>query len=111
MTSARQLQDDQPAQPSCGTGDRDAHRASLARSPHLAPAATVDELCIEPGNEGSLRAAAAAGYRQEALLRGHREIDGHRRDMLLLARLSDPSGHDAPARWSRRLRAPLPTQH
>lgn len=56
------------------------------------------ELYIEPGNEGSLRAAAAAGYEQEGLLRDHHQIDGHRRDMLLLTRVSHATGHDAPGR-------------
>ena len=60
------------------------------------PGTTRLELYVEPGDEGSLRAAAAAGYQQEALLHGHREIDGRRRDMLLLTRTDHLSGHGAP---------------
>ncbi|MFK0243554.1 GNAT family N-acetyltransferase [Amycolatopsis azurea] len=41
------------------------------------------ELCIEPWNRGSLRAAEKAGYRRERLLLAHQEIGGVARDMLL----------------------------
>lgn len=49
------------------------------------------ELYVEPWNEGSLRAAAAAGYEQEGLMRSFLEVDGRRRDMLLLARVPAPT--------------------
>lgn len=45
------------------------------------------ELYVEPWNEGSRRAAAAAGYEQEGLMRSYLEVDGRRRDVLLLARV------------------------
>ncbi|EMD29163.1 GNAT family N-acetyltransferase [Amycolatopsis azurea] len=41
------------------------------------------ELCIEPWNRSSLRAAEKAGYRRERLLPAHQEIGGVARDMLL----------------------------
>jgi RimJ/RimL family protein N-acetyltransferase len=41
------------------------------------------ELYIEPWNSGSVRAAEGAGFEREGLLRGHQEIGGRRRDMLL----------------------------
>ncbi len=43
------------------------------------------ELYIEPWNTGSIRAAEAAGYRREGLLRSHQEIGGKRVDTLLYA--------------------------
>lgn len=43
------------------------------------------ELYIEPWNQGSVRAAEAAGYEREGLLRSHQEIGGTRRDMQLHA--------------------------
>ncbi|WP_298805369.1 GNAT family protein [uncultured Pseudokineococcus sp.] len=48
------------------------------------------ELYVEPWNTGSLRAAVTAGYEREGLMRSFREVDGGRRDMLLLARLRAP---------------------
>ncbi|MEV7550861.1 GNAT family N-acetyltransferase [Amycolatopsis sp. NPDC089917] len=41
------------------------------------------ELCIEPWNRGSFRAAEKAGYRREGLLPAHQEIGGIARDMFL----------------------------
>jgi RimJ/RimL family protein N-acetyltransferase len=41
------------------------------------------ELLIEPWNTASVRTAERAGYVREALLPGHLEIGGRRRDMLL----------------------------
>jgi ribosomal-protein-alanine N-acetyltransferase len=49
------------------------------------PALHRIELYIEPWNQGSFRAAAAAGYQREGLLRSHQEIGDSRRDMLLYA--------------------------
>jgi ribosomal-protein-alanine N-acetyltransferase len=49
------------------------------------PALYRVELYIEPGNASSIHVAEAAGYRREGLLRGHQEIGGVRRDMLLYA--------------------------
>lgn len=49
------------------------------------PALHRIELYIEPWNTGSVRAAEAAGYAREGLLRSHQEIGGARRDMLLYA--------------------------
>jgi [ribosomal protein S5]-alanine N-acetyltransferase len=43
------------------------------------------ELYIEPWNTSSIYVAEAAGYQREGLLRGHQEIGGARRDMLLYA--------------------------
>jgi [ribosomal protein S5]-alanine N-acetyltransferase len=43
------------------------------------------ELHIEPWNAGSIKTAERAGYEREGLMRGHREIGGQRRDMLLYA--------------------------
>lgn len=54
------------------------------------------ELHVEPDNEASLRAAAAAGYQREGLLPGHREIDGRRRDVLLLVRAGCQAERAAP---------------
>ncbi|MGZ6818327.1 MAG: GNAT family N-acetyltransferase [Blastococcus sp.] len=45
------------------------------------------ELFIEPWNEGSWRAAEAAGFEREGLLRGWQEIGGERRDMYAYSRL------------------------
>lgn len=53
---------------------------------------TLPELCrlelyIEPWNLDSIRAAEAAGYQQEGLLRSHQPIGSRRADMLLYASL------------------------
>ncbi len=45
------------------------------------------ELCIEPGNVGSIRAAEKCGYQFDALLPEHTEIGGERRDMVRYVRL------------------------
>lgn len=50
------------------------------------------ELYIEPWNLGSIRAAEAAGYQQEGLLRSHQPIGSRRADMLIYAILK-PGGH------------------
>jgi ribosomal-protein-alanine N-acetyltransferase len=47
------------------------------------------ELHIEPWNEGSIKTAERAGYDREGLMRGHQEIGGQRRDMLLYAIIRD----------------------
>ncbi len=47
------------------------------------------ELHIEPWNTGSIKTAEQAGYQREGLMRGHQEIGGQRRDMLLYAILRD----------------------
>lgn len=47
------------------------------------------ELHIEPWNAASVRTAERAGYLREGLLRGHTEIAGRRRDMLLYAAVRD----------------------
>ncbi len=49
------------------------------------------ELHIEPWNTGSIRTAKRAGYQREGLMRGHQEIGGQRRDMLLYATLREDS--------------------
>ncbi|GLY44325.1 N-acetyltransferase [Amycolatopsis sp. NBRC 101858] len=49
------------------------------------PALHRIELYIEPWNTGSSRAAHAAGYAREGVLRSHQEIGGTRRDMALYA--------------------------
>jgi ribosomal-protein-alanine N-acetyltransferase len=49
------------------------------------------ELHIEPWNTGSVKAAERAGYQREGLMRGHQEIGGQRRDMLLYASLREDS--------------------
>lgn len=49
------------------------------------PAVCRVEATIEPWNTGSIRAAEAAGYQREGLLRSYQEIGGVRRDMLLYA--------------------------
>jgi [ribosomal protein S5]-alanine N-acetyltransferase len=49
------------------------------------------ELHIEPWNTGSIKAAERAGYQREGLMRGHQEIGGQRRDMLLYATLRKDS--------------------
>jgi RimJ/RimL family protein N-acetyltransferase len=43
------------------------------------------ELHIEPWNVGSVKTAERAGYEREGLMRGHQDIGGQRRDMLLYA--------------------------
>ncbi|MCZ2857677.1 GNAT family N-acetyltransferase [Blastococcus sp. VKM Ac-2987] len=43
------------------------------------------QLFIEPWNTASIRTAERAGYAREGLLRGHLEIGGRRRDVLLYA--------------------------
>jgi RimJ/RimL family protein N-acetyltransferase len=45
------------------------------------------EVNIEPGNEASLRSAAAAGFQREGLQRAYQEIKGTRRDMVTLSLL------------------------
>ena len=47
------------------------------------------ELHIEPWNTGSIKTAERAGYQREGLMRGHQEIGGQRRDMLLYATLRE----------------------
>ncbi|GAA1237109.1 RimJ/RimL family protein N-acetyltransferase [Microbacterium phyllosphaerae] len=47
------------------------------------------ELYIEPGNHGSLRVAAQAGYKREALLRAWMRIDGRPRDMYMYSKLTE----------------------
>jgi ribosomal-protein-alanine N-acetyltransferase len=49
------------------------------------------QLHIEPWNTGSIKAAERAGYEREGLMRGHQEIGGQRRDMLLYATLRKDS--------------------
>jgi RimJ/RimL family protein N-acetyltransferase len=49
------------------------------------------ELHIEPWNTGSIKTAEQAGYQREGLMRGHQEIGGQRRDMLLYATLREDS--------------------
>lgn len=44
-------------------------------------------LHVEPWNTASLRTADRAGYRREGLFLNHTEIDGQRRDMVLLTAL------------------------
>lgn len=45
------------------------------------------ELFVEPWNEGSWRAAEAAGYRREGLVRGGQRVGGRSRDMYVYVRL------------------------
>lgn len=47
------------------------------------------ELYVEPWNEGSWRAAEAADYRREGLLRSWQVVGDERRDMYVYARLVD----------------------
>ncbi|MET4059492.1 ribosomal-protein-alanine N-acetyltransferase [Arthrobacter sp. UYP6] len=47
------------------------------------------ELYIEPWNSASVRSAENAGFTREGLLRGHQEIAGVRRDMLIFAALRE----------------------
>lgn len=48
------------------------------------------ELYVEPWNEGSWRAAEAAGFHREGLLSNWRRIGGRPRDMFLYARTAAP---------------------
>jgi ribosomal-protein-alanine N-acetyltransferase len=52
------------------------------------------ELCVEPSNEGSWRAAERVGYRREGLLRGWTTIGDGRRDVYIYGLLRDdlPTG-------------------
>lgn len=50
------------------------------------------ELYIEPWNIGSIRAAEAAGYLREGLLRSHQSIGDRRADMLLYAAVRPHEG-------------------
>ena len=45
------------------------------------------ELCVEPWNEGSWRAAERCGYTREGLLRSWQEVGGRRKDMYMYSRL------------------------
>lgn len=45
------------------------------------------ELCVEPWNEGSWRAAEACGFEREGLLRAWQQVGTERRDMFLYSRL------------------------
>jgi ribosomal-protein-alanine N-acetyltransferase len=45
------------------------------------------ELYVEPGNEGSWRAAESAGFEREGLLQAWERIDGTPRDMFMYAQL------------------------
>lgn len=45
------------------------------------------ELYVEPGNDGSWRAAERAGYRREGLLRSWQAVGAERRDMLMYSLL------------------------
>lgn len=47
------------------------------------------ELYVEPWNEGSWRAAEAAGYQREGLLRSWQVVGDERRDMYIYALLPD----------------------
>lgn len=46
------------------------------------------ELCMEPWNEGSWRAAEQAGYEREGLLRAFKRVGGQPRDMYMYSRLT-----------------------
>ena len=50
------------------------------------------ELYVEPCNEGSWRAAEAAGYIREGLLRGWQDVGDQRRDMFMYSRLRNDPG-------------------
>lgn len=46
------------------------------------------ELCVEPWNEGSWRAAEACGFTREGLLRSWQEVGDERKDMYMYSRLA-----------------------
>ncbi len=68
------------------------------------------ELYVEPWNEGSWRAAEAAGYIREGLLRGWQDVGGQRRDMYMYSLLrTDPGAPPAPDRRRGQARAGGPS--
>lgn len=52
----------------------------------LVPGVDRLELAVEPWNAASLAVGAAAGFRRTALVPGYLEVDGVRRDMVVLER-------------------------
>ncbi|GAB3463939.1 GNAT family protein [Kineococcus endophyticus] len=68
-----------------GRGVAAAALTALTSFAWTVPGAHRVELRVEPWNEASVRSAERAGYRREGLLRGHQEIGGRRRDLLLYA--------------------------
>ncbi|MFC9558251.1 GNAT family N-acetyltransferase [Agromyces sp. NPDC056965] len=53
------------------------------------------ELFVEPWNTGSWKAAEAAGFEREGLLRSWRVIRSERRDLLIYSRLREPGESNA----------------
>lgn len=53
------------------------------------------QLCVEPWNTPSIRAAERAGFRREGLLRSWQRVGDERKDMYMYARLlTDPLPED-----------------